>query len=123
MFPAALRLSGPAGAGNAPPPPATQLVPLVFVSVTRASSTGLIYVKIVNRAETPQAVHVSITGVSTIEAKGQSVAMSAANPADTNSITAPTKIVPVSTNIDGLGTGFTKTLPPYSITILQMRGQ
>jgi hypothetical protein len=33
------------------------------------------------------------------------------------------EIVPVTTNVDGLGTSFTRTFPPYSIAVLQMKGK
>ena len=49
--------------------------------------------------------------------------MSASSPDDTNSITEPTKIVPVTTKVDGLSADFTRTFPPYSITVLQMKGK
>ena len=42
---------------------------------------------------------------------------------DTNSITEPTKIVPVTRKIDGLSKDFTRTFPPYSISILKLKGK
>ena len=58
-----------------------------------------------------------------MDAKGQAVTLSAASPTDTNSITEPTKIVPVTSGVDGLGTSFTRTFPPYSLTVLQMKAK
>ena len=46
-----------------------------------------------------------------------------ASPDDTNSITETTKIIPVTTSVDGLGSSFTREFPPYSITILELRGK
>ena len=46
-----------------------------------------------------------------------------ASPDDTNSITEPAKIVPITTSVDGLGSSFTREFPPYSITILELRGK
>jgi alpha-N-arabinofuranosidase len=40
---------------------------------------------------------------------------------DTNSLLEPTKIVPVTEKVKGLGTRFTRTFPPYSITILELK--
>jgi len=94
---------------------------MVFFDATRDSKTGTIYLKVVNRAGTPQPVQVEISGVSIVEAKGQAITLSAKTPNETNSITAPSKIVPVTTNVDGLGANFTRTFPPYSITVLQMK--
>ena len=119
---------GRRGAPGTPPPPPQpapppQQVPMVFFDATRDSQTGTIYLKVVNRAGTPQPVQVEISGLSAVEAKGQSITLSASSPDDTNSITEPTKIVPVTTNVDGLGANFTHNFPPYSITGVEMKGK
>jgi len=119
---------GRRGAPGTPPPPPQpapppQQVPMVFFDATRDSQTGTIYLKVVNRAGTPQPVQVEISGLAAVEAKGQAITLSASSPDDTNSITEPTKIVPVTTNVDGLGENFKRTFPPYSITVLQMKGR
>jgi alpha-N-arabinofuranosidase len=119
---------GRRGAPGTPPPPPQpapppQQVPMVFFDATRDSKTGIIFLKVVNRAGTPQPVKVEISGLSAVEAAGQAITLSASSPDDTNSITEPTKIVPITTNVDGLGENFTRTFPPYSITVLQMKGK
>jgi alpha-N-arabinofuranosidase len=96
---------------------------MVFFDATRDSQTGTIYLKVVNRAGTPQPVHVEISGLGAVEPKGQIITLSAKAPDDTNSITEPTKIVPVTMNVDGLGANFTHNFPPYSITVLEMKGK
>jgi len=107
--------------GKQPPPGPVQQVPTLFYSATRDSKTGTIYLKIVNRLSTPQPVKVEISGLASVESKGQSIAMAAASPDDTNSIAEPSKVVPVSTSVDGLGANFTRTFPPYSISVLEMK--
>ena len=103
------------------PPPPPQQVPTLFFDATRDSKAGTIYLKVVNRAGTPQPVRVEISGLAAVDSKGQTITLSASSPDDTNSITEPTKIVPITTNVDGLGADFTRTFPPYSITVLQMK--
>jgi hypothetical protein len=44
----------------------------------------------------------------------------AAGPADTNSLAAPTKVVPVSAILSGIKPGFTFTMPPHSIFVLRL---
>jgi alpha-N-arabinofuranosidase len=123
--PAARGRRGAAGAPPAPPPPLppVQQAPTLFYSATRDSKTGTIYLKIVNRASTPQPVTVQIAGLTSVDSKGESLTMAAASPDDTNSITEPAKVVPVSTAVDGLGANFTRIFPPYSITVLEMKGK
>jgi alpha-N-arabinofuranosidase len=112
----------PAGRGGGAPPGPRQ-VPTLFFNATRDSKNGTIYLKVVNSAGTPQSIQVETSGLSSIESKGQTVAMSASSPDDTNSITEPAKIVPVTTKVEGLSKNFKYTFPAYSITILQMKGK
>jgi hypothetical protein len=52
-----------------------------------------------------------------------STALDPTQPLNTNSITEPTKIVPVTSSVDGLGTSFTRSFPPYSLTVLQLKAK
>ena len=83
----------------------------------------MVYLKIVNRAAAPQPVRIEIGGVSGVETKGRVVTMAAGSPEDTNSITEPAKIVPVTSSIAGLGTTFTRSFPPYSVSILLLKAK
>jgi len=103
--------------------PAPQPVPSVFYDATRDSQSGTIYLKMVNRQDTPQPIHVQISGVSAVEAQGTAIVLKADSPDDTNSIQEPTNIVPDTETVDGLGTDFTRELPPYSITILELKAK
>jgi alpha-N-arabinofuranosidase len=93
----------------------------VFVGVTSDSKTKTIYVNVVNTAGHAQEVQVEVSGVSTIKPDGQAVVLSADSPDATNSIKDPKKIVPVTSKISGLGTSFTRTFPPYSVTVLKLK--
>jgi alpha-N-arabinofuranosidase len=121
-------LQGGAGRGGRGPtapqqPPMPIQVPLMFFDATRDSKTGTIYVKVVNRGATPQSVHIALSGVTAVEPSGQAITMSGTSPADTNSITDPVRIVPVTTTVDGLSASFTRAFPPYSISVLQVKAK
>jgi alpha-N-arabinofuranosidase len=122
--PPAPRRRPDAPAPTEPPvlPPVRQ-VPMLFFDATRDSKTGTIYVKVVNRAGTPQPVRLEIAGLAGLERKGQMITLKGDGPDDTNSISAPAKIVPVTTPVDGISDKFSQTFPAYSITVLQMKGR
>jgi alpha-N-arabinofuranosidase len=107
---------------NHQPPsvPAPKQVPVLFYTATRGAKTGTIYLKVVNTSGIPQSVHIDVGGVSTIQPKGTLVKLSSANPSDTNSISNPTKIAPITTKLDRLGPSFDHVFAPYSINVLQM---
>jgi alpha-L-arabinofuranosidase len=45
------------------------------------------------------------------------------NPQDLNTITEREKIVPTTSKADGLATDFTRTFPPYSASVLVLKGK
>ncbi|HEV2329172.1 MAG TPA: alpha-L-arabinofuranosidase C-terminal domain-containing protein [Verrucomicrobiae bacterium] len=97
-----------------------QQIRKIFFDATRDSQSGTIYLKIVNTLGAPQPVTVQLSGVEKVHHTGRAIVLKAASPDDTNFIDQPSNIVPVETNMHGLGKQFTKVLPPYSITILEL---
>lgn len=93
--------------------------PSFFYVATRDSKTGTIYLKVVNAAPTNQKVALSLEGAG-IKAKGNVIVLNADKPEDTNSITEPNKIVPVTSAYKGFGKAFTYNFPKYSITVLKI---
>ena len=102
-------------------PPRTNDVTSMFYSATRDTVSGKIIVKIVNRADAPQDLKVEISGVETIAPEGQAIVLKADNRDATNSLKEPEKVIPVTETVTGLGTRFTRTYPPCSITILELK--
>ena len=92
-------------------------------SVTRDSKSGMVYVKMVNTSAQSQAARITLDGVTSVAATGTAIVLKGSGPQDTNTITEPTKIVPVTTSASGLGTDFTYTFAPYSVTILKMQAR
>ena len=58
-----------------------------------------------------------------MEANGLATVMKADKLDDTNSLQEPKKIVPVTGKAKGLGADFTRTFPPYSITVLELKAK
>jgi len=104
-------------------PASTRQVPSLFFDATRDSANGTIYLKVVNRLGTPQLVKIEISGVASVEAKGTATVLKADSPDDTNSIQEPKKIVPATETAEDLGASFTRTFPPCSITILELKAK
>ena len=68
-------------------------------------------------------MRVEIGGFATVDSTGTMITMSASRLDDTKSITEPTRVVPETARISGLGVQFTRVFPPHSITMLQMTGE
>jgi alpha-N-arabinofuranosidase len=95
-------------------------IPAMFYVATRSSNNGSVYLKIVNTTGQAQPVNINLTGAAKVASAGSKVVIKADKPEDTNTITEPKKIIPVTSKIKGLGTSFTQTFPAYSVTVLQL---
>ena len=92
----------------------------LFFVATRDSRNGAVYLKIVNTQATSQSLSIQLKGAGKVSPKGTKWVLAASSPTETNSITEPTKIIPVESAVKGFGQHFDQTLPPYSITVLQL---
>ncbi len=106
------------GVPDAPKP--AKDVPSLFFDATKDSTTGRVYLKLVNRNPTPQPVSIALTGVTSVAAEGHAVVLKADSIDATNTLTDPKHVVPVEEKIGGLGAKFTRDLPPLSITVLEL---
>jgi alpha-N-arabinofuranosidase len=94
-----------------------------FYSVTRDPAKGAMYLKLVNASSAAQAVEIEITGVNSVTNTGTLVTLSGATLAQTNTISAPTRIVPVQTTLKNAGQKFNHTVSPYSIQVLELQAK
>lgn len=92
----------------------------VLAIAGRDNRTGEIIIKALNTGPDSAAVTFDITGAARITGTGQLTTMSSGNPLDENSFEAPGKIAPVTSTVTGLDPSFTRTLPPYSLSILRV---
>ncbi len=89
-------------------------------SVTRQTDTGKVFLKVVNPGPTARPVKIALNGLTKIGAEGKAVVLRANGPEETNSITEPTKIVPVTEPLENVASTFSRTFPAWSITVLEL---
>jgi len=90
----------------------------VLVSVTRDRRSRTIYVKLVNPANTAVPVQLDVTGAA-LRPTATALTL-AADPQATNSIDAPDRIVPVTSQVTGVAPGFTYTVPANGVVVLEL---
>jgi alpha-N-arabinofuranosidase len=95
--------------------------PKLFYSITRKSSDGTVYLKLVNASSAPQSLRLQLNGAKGIDKNGRLIALSAKTTAATNSITQPEAIVPVESGLHDVGAQFSHTVPGYSIEVLELK--
>ncbi len=94
-------------------------IPVLFYVATRNKQTGTVYLKVVNAGGTNETVNISLQGVNKVMSDAVMVELRADKPEDTNTITAPEKIIPVISKIKA-GKKITRIFPANSITVLQL---
>jgi alpha-N-arabinofuranosidase len=90
-----------------------------FYSATINSSKKQLYLKLVNASSDAQPVQIAMPGGQPA-ASAKLVRLSAPDTQTTNSITDPTRVVPLESAIHNVSGNFSVTLPAYSIQVLQV---
>ena len=93
----------------------------VLTSVTRDSKSGTIYAKLVNASDADAPVQITLTETGSLASTATALTLSAADPQATNAIDTPESIVPVTSTVTGVKSGFTYTVPKHGIVVLTMR--
>jgi len=96
-------------------------VPTIFYAATQDDKTGAVYLKVVNTLGKVQPVEINLKGISNVSKNATLVVISSKKAEDTNTITDPVKIVPVTTKIKGIASVFKQKLAPYSVNVYQLQ--
>jgi alpha-N-arabinofuranosidase len=91
-------------------------------SATRDSKTGEIFLKLVNPEATAAPLNIEIKGVQSLASKASVITLSG-NPDDSNSITKPRTVVPVTKTIRDVKPNFTYAMPPHSVVVLKLNSR
>jgi alpha-N-arabinofuranosidase len=103
-------------AGTIPKP-----IPSLFYVATRDTKKGMLYIKIVNAGSKAQEVTLDMKGLAGVDSKATLITLKASKPEDTNTITEPEKIVPVSQPVTDMSANYKHTFDAYSVNVLQVK--
>jgi hypothetical protein len=78
-------------------------VPVIFYSATRNDTTGTFYLKMLNTTAKKETVKINLDGIGSVSPEATFVVIKGNKPDDTNTITAPENVVPVTSKIKGIG--------------------
>jgi len=98
-------------------------VPTVFYAATKDEKTGAIYLKVVNALGKVQPVTINLKGITNLSKNAILVVIKGTKPLDTNTITEPEKIVPVTSKIKGIAAVFSQKLAPYSVNVYKLQAE
>ena len=92
----------------------------VQVCATLDSKTGEIYLKLVNPQPVDETVKIDIKGVASLDSKAEATTLSG-SPQDTNSISRPRNVVPVTSTVRHVKPQFDYVMPANSIVVLKLK--
>ena len=92
----------------------------LFYTVTRDAAKGIVYLKMVNASSKAQDLKISLDGAKDVKPTAKLVRLSAATTEATNTIADPKRVVPVESVVKGVSKEFTRTVPGYSIDVLEL---
>jgi len=92
----------------------------VLAIAGRDGRTGEIVIKALNTGPDPADITFQLNGAGPLGIAGRMVVLWSPNPTDENSFETPEKIRPVPSALPAVGPTFTRTLTPYSLTILRI---
>jgi alpha-L-arabinofuranosidase len=90
-----------------------------FYSITGSAAKKKLYLKLVNASSDPRPVEINLDGAK-LATTAKLVSLSATNPRETNSIDDPEQIKPVESTLKGVSGQLKRTLPPYSIQVIEL---
>jgi alpha-N-arabinofuranosidase len=94
--------------------------PRFFHSVTYDSKSHRLHLKLVNASSVPQSVEIKLSPASKVQPTATLTTLTGKTTEDTNSITEPTRIVPVVSTRETAGTTFLHEVPPHAIQVLDV---
>jgi len=89
---------------------------------TASRDDGQIILKVVNAANQPQPVAISLQGLTSIDPVGSITVLTSENATDENSFDQPTRVAPVQRQLDGIAERFTCDFPANSVNVVRIKG-
>ncbi len=93
-----------------------------FYSSTADPAKGEVYLKLVNANSTPQPVSLEFAGTKALSKSATLYSLGGTNPAITNSIDDPKRVIPVKSTVKVSST-FEHTVPPYTVQVMVLRNR
>ena len=98
-----------------------QVQPSIYATAGLQEKAGLVIIKLVNPANTPQVCSIILKYKQQIKYKGEAYVMTSGNIMDENTVKDPEKVVPMTKELKGLKNTFNYVCPANSIVVIKLR--
>ena len=96
-------------------------VPSLFAAAGKTNATGEVLLKVVNGANLPQTVQISVAGLPGLASRARTIVLADPDAEAENSVAEPKRIAPRETTTEGVGPQFSHTFPANSVTLMFLR--
>ena len=93
----------------------------MYAVASRAEKSGDVILKIVNAADAPQDVRISLAGLKGKVKSGTLAVLTSADPLDENSLENPNKVVPKESPLADAAAKFVHTFPGNSVSVIRLK--
>ena len=95
-----------------------QTLPGIFVSTTRDTKSGTLYLKVVNALPTDEPVSVVLNGAKSV--KGAVLTSINGDPKLMNTLAEPKRVAPITITLGDVGTTFKQTFAAHSVNVIKV---
>ncbi len=95
--------------------------PTIFATAGIRQSDGMLLVKVVNPFSEEKVCQLSLNGAGMVDATGEAIVLTSANPADENALDEPEKVVPKTVALSGISGTFSYRAPANSLSIIKVK--
>jgi len=95
----------------------------IYASATHDGETGELILKVVNPEAQAQTADLKLNGWTQVQAAGRATVLAGDRLDAVNSLDQPTVVAPVEATLADAAGSFAHTFPPYSVTVLRIKGQ
>ena len=92
----------------------------MYAVASRVQKSGDVILKMVNAADTPQDVRISLAGLAGKVKSGTVIVLTSADPMDENSLDNPNKVVPKESPLADAGANFVHRFPGNSVSVIRL---
>lgn len=93
----------------------------LYAVATRATAAGEVILKVVNASSIAQSTDINLLGAGDVQPEARAIVLISNDPADENTLNAPTKVSPRTETINDAASKFRYTFPAQSVSVLRLK--
>ena len=98
-----------------------EVIQPLYAVASWSTAAGEVILKVVNVSNVSQDTELDLLGAKDVQAEARAIVLTSDDHANENTLDAPTKVAPVTKNINNAAPKFRFTFPAQSVTIMRLK--